>query len=396
MSSTRNYEAEQRFRSENALAAAQSPEPDFARDRKLVSKTSGQCIDRFVVATLKANGSKIPSRLKRLEAETPSMSWQEVVRDAAQIENVRLRDSHEEYLYARGGMSATIPTEVADGVAKAEFYTQFEANTASLRSICVPGEAGTLSKELRPILDPSPAPTQHSRGGSAEMSTVRITRFERLLVGVFTQYAWVDEQGEIDFGPAGMAAVMASRARSVASLDNDLIVGAILGGVMADGEAFCNETAGNLVAAKPLNVQNVGGGFAAMRKQLADEKAILNENVVPDVLLVGSDSYFTSLAELEKLSQQPLRVVENPRFETGVRSHDVNDVIIAGAPAGSWWLLDSRRAIERTVLRGSTGPTVTQIRRNGEDGEWGVGWAIKHAVAATPLDRSCIRQFEAA
>jgi len=52
MSSVRNYEAEQRFRSERAVAAAKKPDPDFARDRGLVSNTSGKCIDRFTVATL--------------------------------------------------------------------------------------------------------------------------------------------------------------------------------------------------------------------------------------------------------------------------------------------------------------------------------------------------------
>jgi len=324
------------------------------------------------------------------------MSWREVVRDAARIENVQLRDSHEEFLYASGAMGATIPTEVTDGVAQADFYAEFEAATASLRSICVPGEAGTLTKELRPILDASPTPTRHSRGGSADMSTIKITKYEHLFVGTYTQFAWVGELDEIDFGPAGMLAVLGSQGRSVASLVADLIVGAILGGVMRDGQAFCNETAGNLVTGKPLNVQNIGDGYSGMRQQLADEKSILNENVVPNVLLVGSDNYFPALAEMEKLSQQPLRVVEDPRFETGVRSHDVDNAIIAGAPAGSWWLIDSRRAIERTVLRGSTGPTVTQIRRQGEHGEWGLGWVIKHAVAVTPLDRTCIRQFEAA
>jgi len=360
------------------------------RKRELINRQYGKQKSHLVASVMLGAGLELPTELKAHANTAESMDMAEMADAARRIED---QPSDDLYLYASGGMGATLATEVTDDVYNMVIRQAFEAPLTSLLSITTPGESRTLTKDVRPIVEQTPTPTAHARGGQADSPDVKITRVESITVGVYTQYLWIDEMDDV---LAAAPAIAASVGRSIASLDADLIIGAILAGVMADDEAVCNATAGNLVTGKPLTVQNVGDGYSAMRKQLADSEAILNENVVPNVLLTGSDNYFPALTELEKLSQQPLRVVEDPRLETGVRNHDVDNATIAGAAAGSWWLLDNRRAIERTVLRGSNGPTVTQVRRNGEDGQWGVGWAIRHAVAVTPLDRTCIRQFEAA
>jgi hypothetical protein len=162
---------------------------------------------------------------------------------------------------------------------------------------------------------------------------------------------------------------------------------------MDDGLPITDAAFGNREAGKSLTVDNLGEAFGAMRAQKSNEATALYANVRPSVLVVGSADYVNALAILKLLNEPLVKVVESERIDGGVRDQ-TGQQTLAGSP-GSWFLIDSRRAIERAFLGGEETPRVSRSVSNGQDGRWCTTWTVSQSVAVKGLDRRCVFRRDA-
>lgn len=162
---------------------------------------------------------------------------------------------------------------------------------------------------------------------------------------------------------------------------------------MDDGSPITDAAFGNREAGKPLTIDNLGEAFGAMRAQKSDDETALYANVRPSVLIVGSADCVKASAILKLLNEPLVKVVESERIDGGVRDQTGNQTL-AGSP-GSWFLIDSRRAVERAFLGGEETPRVSRSVSNGENGVWATTWTVSQSVAVKGLDRRCVFRRDA-
>ena len=358
------------------------------RCAELHGQMHSTAISIYAARWCKENGVDLPESVQAY-GEFPPINFGELIEKTAALDNEPVHGHRALMASAVSGVS--LPATVIDSTVGMAVQSGFDS-VGTVRQWTTLGRPHNYREEFRPIVEEVSPPKTHSRGDAAEHAEIRILHSEGVQLGRFSQQLEVDEMDELDIAPI-IPAMAAALGRSAGSLVEDLGYSVLLNGTMDDGEPICHSDFGNFASGKPLTLENLGAAFGAMRAQKSDDKTALYANVRPDVLVVGSADFLNASAILKLLNEPSIRLIESERIDGGVRDENSNQTL-AGSP-GSWFLIDSRRAVERAFLDGDEKPTVGRYVNNGVNGRWSTTWTVTLSLAIKALDRRCVFRRDA-
>lgn len=340
-------------------------------------------IKRLTASMLAGAGLTLPTSLKACGHE--SLEFFDVLSEAARVESRPTTSERE--LVASAASGGSLPSVVTSDAVQYAVMAGFAVGD-EVSAWTFAGSNVNYKEEFRTVVEELTPPATHARAGTAKHAEIRVLNDpEGIRLGRFSQQLFIDEQDEIDAAPVIVRSA-AALGRSVQALIADLAFGLILAGTMDDGVEVCHSSKGNREAGKALDAQTLAECFAAMRQQQSDSARNLYANVNPTALVVGSAKYLPALQVADTFSRVPFSITESPRIDSGTWDSE-SEATIAGSP-GSWFLIDPRRAVERCFLNGEDKPTVARWVRQGEEGQWGTGWAVSASVVLKAIDRRCI------
>lgn len=254
---------------------------------------------------------------------------------------------------------------------------------------------------------------EHPRGGTAKHAT-RASSQETWKIARYSNQFTVDEMDIIDDRLGALSQMPTEMGEAAARLRPDLVYSILLANAaLADTGALFNATAVTTAGGHAnlgtgaLASATLKAGVAAMAKQRDNYVPL---NIRPKVLIIPPDLEFLGRELLTSASIQIsygaddetymergtrnvlldlnlLPVVEGRIDATGVLDPRTDPPTARAGSATNWFLATDRRSVRVGFLAG-TGrrPTVTSWRKNGEDGQWFVGFSVKHDIGATPDD----------
>ena len=238
------------------------------------------------------------------------------------------------------------------------------------------------------------------RGKSAEHAS-RSDTAENYRIHRFAKQFTVDEQDIIDDRFNALSDVPREMGLAAARVRPDLVYAVLFANaVLSDSIALFHASHGNLATAAALADATLRAGLTAISTQ--SENGV-NLNLAATHLLVPQTQRFAArqlvrsaevrnpaatgdIGTRNPLQDEQLQIVSDSRLDNGVTDPD-SGTTYAGA-TGDWYLADSRgHTIEVGFLRGTgRAPRITSWRKNGEDGQYLIGWSVKIDIGAKALD----------
>ena len=226
--------------------------------------------------------------------------------------------------------------------------------------------------------------------------TYSISRYAKQLV--------IDERDIINDSTDALLERPVEMGEAAAQLRPDLVYAILLAnGNLADGIALFHGTShGANLDAAALTSANLRAGIAVMLKQQHGDR---NLNIAPRFLIVppdlkhlGAELINSSTIQVaaagdtdatvvrgtsNPIRDDNLRLVTEARIANGVTSPDTGTT--TSGDTAMWYLAAARRTIRVATLRGAGGrPVVRSFALT--QGQWGLGWDIKHDVGAYARD----------
>lgn len=242
------------------------------------------------------------------------------------------------------------------------------------------------------------------RGGSADHLT-RSDAAESYKIARYAGQYVVDEQDWIDDRLNWLTDQPLEMAYAAQRLRPDLVYAILFANAdMADGVDLFHATHGNTDTGAALADATLRAAIAAMNTLTENS---VNLGLQPTHLIVPSALRFTAAqiirsAEIRNigdgtdgnnaqfgtynpLAEEGLRLVSDSRLDNGVI--DPNSGTTYSGDANDWFITDARfPAIEVGYLQG-TGrrPQVSSWTKSGEDGQWIMGFSVKHDIGAKAI-----------
>lgn len=240
--------------------------------------------------------------------------------------------------------------------------------------------------------------TKHARGKTADSHDGSDTA-ESYRIARYSKKFFRDEMDVIDDRLMAGQDVIDEMALAAARLRPDLVYAILLGNPnMDDGTPLFDASRNNLDAAAALAEATLKARITAMRLQQENK---VNLNLQPSWLVTAGTLEFDAdqiirsaetraAAATGGLTKNPLNgripnVISDSRIDNGVTDPD-SGTVIAGDDT-MWFVISTDGpTIEVGFLRGTgRAPSVTTWRKNGEDGQWGVGASVKMDIGAKAL-----------
>lgn len=159
---------------------------------------------------------------------------------------------------------------------------------------------------------------------------------------------------------------------------------------LADGTPFFDASRGNFAAATALNETNLAAKIAAMNLQQSGDESTGHR---AKYLIVAEALGFTArkLARQIKLDDgEDLIVRTDPRIDNGMVDPLTGSTIAGDATA--WHLFAGNMpAIELSMM--TPEPEVTTWTKNGEDGEYCLGWSMQWTLGSVGLDPKAAARY---
>lgn len=251
------------------------------------------------------------------------------------------------------------------------------------------------------VLDPLP------RGDTAKHAT-RSDAKEEYKIARYAKKFTVDEQDIIDDRFDALVKMPAELGAAAANLRPDLVFSILLANALLGADSialFDDATHNNLITSSAFSEANLKIALIAMATQQQDDKnlGLFGKNIlVPHALkfdvkqairsqelivtkLITAASTGATAGGFNTLSDEGLGVIADSRLDNGV-TDPASGTTYSGS-ATTWFVVASggRHTIEVGYLAG-TGRR-PQIRSYVlSEGQWGVGWDIKHDLGAKALD----------
>lgn len=137
--------------------------------------------------------------------------------------------------------------------------------------------------------------------------------------------------------------------------------------------------------AAPLTNSNLGEAYSSLRSIQSSEGAHLD--LTPDVLLVHPVLRVPAEQIVRQLPQLDLTIVDDPRIGT-VRHPVSGEMLTSTGGTGTWYLLDSSKAVELSWINGM--PQVVSGQTQGEQGRHERTWAMLAQILVATGDRRAI------
>lgn len=237
---------------------------------------------------------------------------------------------------------------------------------------------------------------KHSRGGSATHHSGSDTK-ESYRIARYSRQFFRDEMDVIDDRLMAGQDVIDEMALAAARLRPDLVYAILMGNPdMADGTALFHTDRNNLDETSAA-MDETHLAEAITRMWLMQENGV-NLNLMPTHLVTAATLNFKARQVLQSAeTRQPAatggptmnalqnavaNLVSDSRIDNGVVDPD-SGTTIAGDPTAFFVISNQAPTIEVGYLQGTgRAPSVTTWRKNGEDGIWGVGAAVKMDIGA--------------
>ena len=242
------------------------------------------------------------------------------------------------------------------------------------------------------------------RGAAADHMT-REDAGESYKINRFAGQVVVDEQDFIDDNLGALSDLPVEMGMAAARLRPDLVYSILLANptLATTGRALFNATDGNDASGAALAAATLRAACSSM---MARQENGVNLNLMPTHLIVPTTLFFqanelvqsvtiviagtagsvTERGTKNVLSDLNLTVVSDGRLENGVTDPKTKT---SHAGSSTKWYLGSTMAhtIEVGYLRGTgRAPQTTPWRKQGEEGQWLLGWSVKHDIGAKELD----------
>lgn len=240
---------------------------------------------------------------------------------------------------------------------------------------------------------------KHARGKSAEHHSGSDTK-ETYRIARYSKQFFRDEMDVIDDRLMAGQETVNEMAMAAARLRPDLVYAILMGNpVMADNVAIFHANRNNL--------DDTGATLTATilkeaitRMSLQQENGV-NLNLSPTHLITSATLSFTARQILQsaetraasasggltmnEVQNAVANLVSDSRIDNGVLDPD-SGTTIAGDATASFLVSTEGPTIEVGYLAGTgRAPSVTTWRKTGEDGEWGVGAAVKMDIGAAAM-----------
>lgn len=329
------------------------------------------------------------------------MSLVDVCREAVRLDGRSNLHGRTETIQAAfsGGSLANIWTTSVN----ARVLRSFEDEVDSTRGWVQESEVADFKSNERFRTKKGGRLTRHARGGSADHRTLS-DQAETFKIARYSNQFVVDEMDVIDDAFDQLMKAPADMGAAAALLRPDLVYSALLANAtMSDGVALFHADHNNLNTSAALSGGDAGSLAAAITAMALQQENGRTLNITPTHIVVpqalvwlarkilrsgetrGADASSEN-GTTNVMQGAVTMIVSDSRLDNGV-TDPTDDTVRAGS-ATTWYLASARRdTIEVAVRRGTGGvPGIDSWKKQGEDGQWLMGWAVKHDIGCKPID----------
>ena len=371
---------------------------------------SGVSLDAPILASAGAVALGLPSWLRRelnddtrqqiMEAAHAfgSMSLVDQCREAVRLDGGQVSHGREAMIHAAmsGGTLSSIWTTNVNARMLQGFGDEPDTTGGFTRAT----EVNDFKSNERFRLIKAPRLSRHARGGEAEHGS-RDDRVETFKIARYSEQFQIDDMDVIDDSFGALQDTPFELGQAAAMLRPDLVYSILLANAaMGDGTALFHADHSNLNTSAALTGPNLGAAIEAMMLQSENGR---NLNLAPSHLITPVALKHTALQILNSAEVRGSGASEtdgttnvfrgavdeavcDSRLDNGVT--DPTDGTVHAGSSTTWFTASRRRAPIEVATRTGTGgaPSVDSWSKNGEDGKWIRGWAVKHDIGAKAVE----------